>query len=174
MSARDPKEHAWEPTPDSHPEPVPLASEADLINPLLVASDVMAAGPRTCSSASSVLEAVLIFRDADCGAVPVTDAGRPVGILTDRDVALALADRDGNLAGVTVGDLMTPRVATIAANSPLDDVIRAFGDHGVRRLLVVGEGGTLAGVLSWTDLVGHIPERGLGRVVARIEGRRRG
>ena len=56
------------------------------------AADLMTPNPRTCSPFSSVLEAVLIFRDADCGAGPVVDAGQPVGILTDRDVALALAD----------------------------------------------------------------------------------
>ncbi len=56
------------------------------------AADVMTPSPRTCSPFSTVLEAVMIFRDADCGAVPVVDAGQTVGILTDRDVALALSE----------------------------------------------------------------------------------
>ena len=40
----------------------------------------------------------MIFRDADCGAVPVIDEGKVVGVLTDRDVALALVDRGEGLS----------------------------------------------------------------------------
>ena len=58
----------------------------------MTAADVMTAAPLTCSTFSTVLEAVMIFRDADCGAVPILEEGRPVAILTDRDVALALAE----------------------------------------------------------------------------------
>ena len=48
-----------------------LITPADRFNPLLTAADIMTAAPRTCSPFSTVLEAVLIFRDADCGLVPV-------------------------------------------------------------------------------------------------------
>ena len=58
----------------------------------LTAADVMTASPRTCSTFSTVLEAVMIFRDTDCGAVPILAEGKPVSVLTDRDVALAMAD----------------------------------------------------------------------------------
>ncbi len=52
----------------------------------------MTAAPRTCSTFSTVLEAVMIFRDSDCGAVPILEEGKPVAVLTDRDVALALSE----------------------------------------------------------------------------------
>ncbi|MGA9926624.1 MAG: hypothetical protein WBQ29_24725 [Isosphaeraceae bacterium] len=48
-----------------------LVTPADEVNPLLTADDVMTAAPRTCSKFSTVVEAVLIFQDADCGLVPV-------------------------------------------------------------------------------------------------------
>ena len=56
------------------------------------AADIMRPDPRTCSPFSTVLETTVIFRVEDCEAVPVVDEGRPVGIVTDRDVALALPD----------------------------------------------------------------------------------
>ena len=74
------------------PDQDTLVTAADEVNPMLTAADVMTAAPRTWSRFSTVLEAVLIFRDADCGLVPVVDGGKPIGVLTDRDVALALAD----------------------------------------------------------------------------------
>ena len=58
----------------------------------LTAADVMTTHPCTCSPFSSVLEASVLFQDADCDAVPVVYGGRPIGVLTDRDVALAVAN----------------------------------------------------------------------------------
>jgi predicted transcriptional regulator len=156
----------------AHPEPLPLVSPSDLVNPMLTVADVMTASARTCAPQSTVVEAALIFGAANCGAVPVTENGKPVGILTDRDVALAAADRDGDLAGTVVGDLMSRDVAAIASDAPLADAVHAFGDRGVRRLMVVDHDGTLSGILSWTDLIGHVSDRGLGHVVAAIEARR--
>src|SRR4051812_36173245 len=99
-----------------------LVTPADRVNPLLTAADVMTPAPRTCSPFSTVLEAVLIFRDADCGFVPVIDAGKPVGALTDRDVALALARYRGALAATPVGEVMTRSVASAPSDARLDAV----------------------------------------------------
>lgn len=160
--------HPWDSPTGAHPEPIPLVSRSDLVNPLLVVADAMTANPRTCSPASSALEAVLIFRDADCGLIPVTDGGRPVGVLTDRDVALALADHASDLATTPVEQLMTTDVVTIATDATLDAAIESLSSHGLHRLLVVDSDGRLAGVLSWTALVPHLSERGIGHAVSRL------
>jgi CBS domain-containing protein len=117
---------------------------------------------------STVLEAVLIFRDADCGSIPVTDAGQPLGILTDRDVALALANNEQGLSRRPVGELMKQDIVTIHVDASLEDAMTRLGDSGIRRLLVVDDNGVLQGILSWTDLIPHLSERGIGRVVSRI------
>jgi CBS domain-containing protein len=134
----------------------------------MTAADVMTASPRTCSPFSTVLEAVLIFRDADCGAVPILDGGKPVGVLTDRDVALALADHEADLAGLPVSQIMTPGAISVAPDTPLDDVIEKFGDRGVRRLLVVDPQGLLVGIIGWADVAPHAPDRKLGEVVTEV------
>jgi IMP dehydrogenase len=151
-----------------HSEPIPLLTPSDLVNPMLRVSDAMTAGPRTCSPASFDLEAVMIFRDADCGVIPVTQEGRPVGVVTDRDIALALPDHEDDLARTPVEALMSQDVVTIPADTTLDAAVATLGEKGLRRLLVVDSGGQLVGVLSWTDLIPHVSERGLGHVVSRI------
>src|SRR5512135_2886838 len=88
MEEPRPQPSPGDPPARVYPEPVPLVSPSDLINPMLRVADVVTSAPRTCSPASTVLEAVLIFRDADGGIVPITEGGRVVGVLTDRDVAL--------------------------------------------------------------------------------------
>jgi CBS domain-containing protein len=135
---------------------------------LLKVSDVMTAGPRTCSPFSTAVEAALLFRDGDCGVLPVVDAGKPVGVLTDRDLALALPQYEGRLPAVPVSELMSKDPVTVRADDTLQTAVDRLSAEGVRRLLVVGADGALQGVLSWTDLVGHVSERGLGHVVARI------
>src|SRR5512135_2691578 len=105
--------------------------------------------------------AVLPFRDADCGAVPVLDGGKPVGVLTDRDVALALADYyEGRLPGLPVGEIMSKAPITIAPDASLDAVLEQFGDRGVRRLLVVGADNRLRGIVGWADVAPHAPDVG--------------
>jgi CBS domain-containing protein len=149
-----------------------LVTPADEINPLLTAADIMTPSPRTCSNFSTVLEAVLIFRDADCGLVPVLEDGKPVGVLTDRDVALALIDHGAGLPSMSVAEVMTRGIASISPDAKLDEVKAAFGEHGgIRRLLVVDGGGDLLGVVSWSDLAAHASARGIGELVKRaIEG----
>jgi CBS domain-containing protein len=131
------------------------------------AADVMTPSPRTCSPFSTVLEAVLIFRDADCGAVPVVDAGQPVGIVTDRDVALALADVP-DLPNRPVSDVMTKGAVTVPPDAPLDEIKDQFGAHGVRRLLVADPSGQLLGIVAWADVARYMPDRDVGEVVTEV------
>ncbi len=114
-------------------------------------ADIMTAAPRTCSPFSTIIEAALIFRDADCGAVPVLDDGKPVGVLTDRDVALALI-RYPALQGRPVSDVMSRDVITILATDRLDAVEAKLTATGVRRLLVADSVGQLVGIVSRSDL----------------------
>jgi CBS domain-containing protein len=158
----------WNPSTAVNPRRDPLGSHPDLIDPDLKVSQAMTVAPRTCSPMSMVIEAVLIFRDADCGVVPITDAEIPVGVLTDRDVALALPNHENDLARTPVGELMSKDVVTIGLDDSLELALEKLGDHGVRRLLVVDGEGFLQGILSWADLAPHLTPTALGRVVSRI------
>jgi len=134
----------------------------------LTAADVMTANPRTCSTFSTVLEAVLIFRDADCGAVPVIEDGKPVGVLTDRDVALALADHDDSLSRLPVSQIMSRGVVSVSPTASIDTVVEQFGDQGVRRLLVVDPQDRLVGIIGWVDIAHYVPDRKVGQAVSEV------
>ncbi|MDB5350805.1 MAG: putative transcriptional regulator, contains C-terminal domain [Planctomycetota bacterium] len=131
------------------------------------AADVMTASPRTCSPYSTVLEAVMIFRDADCGAVPVVDGGKPVGVLTDRDVALALAEFP-DLVSRSVADIMTKDPITVSPDSPISEVEAKIAANAVRRLLVVDASGALVGIVAWKDLADRTPTCEMGQVVTEV------
>jgi len=144
-------------TPDP-PESPPMPTAAELMTP----------APRTCSSFSTVLEAVMIFRDADCGAVPVSEDGKPVGILTDRDVALALLDHGGALIDLPVSAIMTTGVHTVRSDATAEEIESTFASKAVRRLLVVDASDQLVGIVSWADVSPQISPQKLGQVVADV------
>jgi CBS domain-containing protein len=133
----------------------------------LTAADVMTANPRTCSAFSTVLEASSLFQDADCGAVPVVDAGRPIGILTDRDVALAVANNP-DLGALPVADFMSKELIAVAPDASLEEVGAMFGRHSVHRLLVVDAAGHLLGIVALSDIAPHISDGSLGRFVNEV------
>ena len=133
----------------------------------MTAADVMTPSPRSCSTYSTVLEATMIFRDADCGAVPVLDDGKPVGVLTDRDVALGLVEHGENLGTLPVSDLMSSGVVMVAPAEGLEAVADKFADKGVRRLLVIDDG-QLVGIIAWADLAGYLSDRRVGQIVSDV------
>src|SRR5262249_60969939 len=102
---------------------------------------------RPSSPASPTLEAVMIFRDADCGVVPITEAGKPVGILTDRDIALALPAHEADLGRTPVGELMKTDLVTIDLDETLEAAMERLGGHGVPPLLGLDGNGILHGSL---------------------------
>ncbi len=132
------------------------------------AADVMTPGPRSCSTYSTVLEAVLIFRDADCGAVPVLEDGKAVGLLTDRDVALALAQYGGDLTTLPVSELMTSGVVAVAPSDSIEAITEKFADKGVRRLLVIDSTGQLVGIIAWSDVTNFLTKQKIGEVVTEV------
>ena len=137
----------------------------------LTAADVMTTHPRTCSAFSSVLEASLLFQDADCGAVPVVDGGRPIGILTDRDVALAVANNP-DLGNRPVADFMSKDVISVAPDALPGGGRGALRSAGLHRILVVDAAGQLQGIIAWSDLAPHVSDASLGRMVGEVDERR--
>ena len=155
----DPSGHTGYPR-ETLAEPAQATMNSDLVDESTTVAEAMTVCARTCSPMSTVLEAVMVFRDAECGAIPITDTGRPVGVLTDRDVALAISTHPNDLGRTPVGDLMNKDVVTIDLDETLDAAMDKLGDHGVRRLMIVDSNGLLQGVLSWTDLIPHLSPAG--------------
>lgn len=117
----------------------------------LTAADLMTTGLRTCSPFSSVAEASLILRGLDCGAIPVVDAGLAIGVLTDRDIALAVADHP-DIASLPVSEIMSKNPISVPLSATIAEIQAKFIEHGVKRLLVVDQTGQLQGLIAKIDL----------------------
>ena len=129
-------------------------------------AEVMTPGPITCAADTTVAEAARLMWEGDCGVLPVMSGRTLSGVVTDRDLFIALATRDAKPSELTVGAVahQTPITCT-----PRDDVHQAMGKmkaHRVRRLPVVDKDGTLVGIVSMNDLLLTIaPETALGEKV---------
>jgi CBS domain-containing protein len=96
-----------------------------------------------------------MFVDNDCGAVPVVDSvntRRPIGIVTDRDIACRAVAKGLNALELTARDCMSSPSVTVSQDATLDEAIRLMEESRVRRLPVVDERGRCVGVVAQADI----------------------
>jgi CBS domain-containing protein len=117
--------------------------------------EVMRKNPRLCAPAHTLATAAAAMAEVDCGVLPVVgERGKVVGVITDRDICLALARGDRRPSEVTVEAVMRRSpVHTCRANDEVRRALAIMREGRVRRLPVVGAGGELEGLLSIDDVV---------------------
>lgn len=86
------------------------------------------------------------------GAVVLVDGGQPKGILTDRDLALALGARSKSLQA-PAQEVMTAPVEVVYLDAGIFDTTQAMKQARVRRLVVVDNDGNVAGIVTLDDLL---------------------
>ena len=77
----------------------------------------------------------------------------PVGVLTDRDIVVAVVAMETNPRSLKVGDVMTRQPAVVDEGSSLSTALQLMRQIGVRRLPIIGHAGMLVGVLSLDDVL---------------------
>jgi CBS domain-containing protein len=126
---------------------------------------LMTREPRTCTHATNLAEAAALMLDADCGILPVVDdEGKLVGVVTDRDMYIALATRNKLASQVTVGEVARGEAFTCGPDDDVQTALATMKQHHVRRLPVEGFGGTVAGIISMNDILHAAGKKGLGNV----------
>lgn len=104
-----------------------------------------------------ILEAVGLMKWYHVGDLVVVEDRNgqhvPVGILTDRDVALSLVTHTGRLPYLRVSDLMSRNLITALAHENVSDAMKKMEAHGVRRLPVIAPDGRLQGIVTFDDII---------------------
>lgn len=114
--------------------------------------ELMTKNIKVIDSTATLLEAAEMMRDENIGALPVADAGRPIGMLTDRDIVVrALADYK-DPAQTPVRDVITPRLSTVFADTDISEAAALMAREQVRRLLVIDHDQIPVGILSLGDI----------------------
>ena len=118
----------------------------------MMIENLMTSGPTTCSSSDHLATAAMKMWEDDCGILPIVDDGKLKGVITDRDIAMALAMKGGAATEVRVGEVITGQVFSCAPDDNVASALDAMAEHRVRRLPVVDKG-RLVGLVSLNDLV---------------------
>jgi CBS domain-containing protein len=93
------------------------------------------------------------MRDRDVGLVPIVDeAGKPLGTVTDRDIALRVVAEGRDPGGCTAQDCMTTPATSIGVDGSLADATERMESEQIRRMLVVDQDGRLCGVVAQADI----------------------
>lgn len=123
--------------------------------------EIMAGSVSCCDPNTDLEQVARIMWNADCGSIPVTDEiGRPVGIVTDRDIAMACALNHKSPWEMRTEDLMDGKqVFSCASEDDIQTAINIMLREKVRRLPVVNTEGVIEGMLSVDDIVA-MAERG--------------
>jgi len=122
--------------------------------------DLMTRDVRTCTPADNLNAAANVMWEQDCGAVPVVDeGGRPVGILTDRDVCMTAFFHGATLSDLNVSGVMAKELSTLKAQASIYDALELMREKQIRRVPVVDDRGVLVGMLSLADVAAAWSER---------------
>ena len=116
--------------------------------------DVMKTDVGFCSTEDNLMKTAETMLHRDCGVIPIVDEEkRVVGMLTDRDVCLAVAARNRKASDVKAKELLRGEPVVCSAEDKLEGALRKMRKHQIKRLAAVGEGGELVGILSVTDVL---------------------
>ena len=112
--------------------------------------DVMTANPQCVSPGDTIQSAAQVMRDSDTGAVPIVENGRPVGIVTDRDIVIR-AVADGTRLDRAVRDIVSGELISVTPDTSTRDAEALMSEHQIRRLTVI-ENDRLVGIVSLGDI----------------------
>jgi CBS domain-containing protein len=116
--------------------------------------DVMTKHVTSCHPGQNLGEVVENMWRFRCGAMPiVSDEGRVMGIITDRDMCIALGTRDLRASEVTAADVAPARYFACRPDDDIHSALKTMAAQEVRRLVVIDDYGKLAGILSIDDVV---------------------
>ena len=92
------------------------------------------------------------MRDFRVGCVVVVRDGRPVGIVTDRDLAVRVVAEGRDAERTLVSEIVTYEATTVPRDAGVETAVRLMSERGVRRLPIVTDDGRVTGIVTADDL----------------------
>jgi CBS domain-containing protein len=113
--------------------------------------DLMTTDLATVDQHTSLVEVARLMRDEDVGGVIVSDDGKLVGLLTDRDIVVRAVAENRNPTDTGAADVASRDLETLRPDADLDDAVTLMRERAVRRAPVV-DGGKVVGIVTLGDL----------------------
>jgi CBS domain-containing protein len=116
--------------------------------------DVMTSDVKSCRPDINLAAVGAMMWEYDIGALPVVDdSGKAVGMITDRDIAIAVATKGRPASEIPASDVISGKVYSCQPNDDVHTALKTMRHEKVRRLPVVNDSGMLQGILCVNDIV---------------------
>ena len=126
-------------------------------------SEVMTKAPAYCSTDTTLGAAAEIMWNRNCGFLSVVSPQQSVvGVITDRDMCIAMATRNRLPSQVTVQEVSSVVIYSCQPDDDIRTAMETMADKKVRRLPVMGADGKLEGILSLDDIILHADSQARG------------
>jgi CBS domain-containing protein len=117
-----------------------------------IVKDIMTEFVQTVPVNSSIFEASQLMAKLGMGSLVVTRGRLPIGMLTERDIVTKVASQDLNSSKVLVEKIMSNPIISIEPDMIIVQAALMMSTYKIRRLVVVGRGGNLLGIVTATDI----------------------
>ena len=126
----------------------------------MIIKEVMNPDVTTCRPDTTLETAAILMWDGDCGTVAIVDdEARVVGIITDRDICMAVALQHKHANTIQVHEVMSRHLFTCHPESDIMNALKTMSFQKVRRLPVTNDSGQVEGIISIEDIIARA-ERG--------------
>lgn len=117
-------------------------------------SEICTRGVKFCGPQDNLATAAELMWEYDCGAIPVLeDSGKLMGMITDRDICLALATRKAVAPDVPVQEVMSGSLDSCTTGDPIEHVLKVMRNAQLRRIPILDAEGTFKGMVSVNDIL---------------------
>lgn len=133
--------------------------------------DIMTSNPACCTPDASLVRVAELMIECDCGEIPVLEnvsSGKPVGVVTDRDIVCRTLGKGLNPLDMHVGDIMTTPVLTVTSDSSFEDCCNLMEEKQIRRVPVVDSEGSICGIVALADIAKYSSKLNAGEVVQEV------
>ncbi|MCX6648198.1 MAG: CBS domain-containing protein [Candidatus Bathyarchaeota archaeon] len=117
-------------------------------------SDIMTKAPVTLSPAARADEVANIMREKGISSVILVTGGKPVGIVTERDLVHRVLAPGKDPKKLMAADICTKPVIAVSVHTQVEDAVDTMNEHKIRRLVVIDDMDHVTGILT-TDDIGY-------------------
>ena len=138
--------------------------------------EIMTNDPAVCPPMAKLEDVAKLMVEKNCGAVPIVNdilERKPVGIITDRDIACRMVAKAADPSNVRAKDIMTPHPIVLGPDLTVEDCINAMEKFSIRRILVVDPMGSCIGIVAQADIARSALPFETAELVKEVSGPRR-
>jgi len=123
-----------------------------MIASMILVGDIMTRDVKVVRPDSNVKEVVAAMNRFNIGSIVVVQDGRPVGVISERDILRRVVEPCLSPEALTAGQVMTSPVYTICETASMDEAAELMAEKKIRKIPVT-EKGRLVGIVTYTDIV---------------------